>query len=165
MSIKVGDKIPSVSLKYMDKDGMQTVKTDDLFKGKKVVLFALPGAFTPTCSAKHLPGFVQQADKIKAKGVDTIACLSVNDAFVMRAWGEDQAVGEDIVMLADGGAEFTKAVGLDFDAARFGMGVRSQRYSMLVVDGVVKTLNVEAPGKFEVSDDYTMLKQAQALKG
>ncbi len=159
MTIKVGDKLPTVSLKYMDKDGMQTATTDDLFKGKKAVIFGLPGAFTPTCSAKHLPGFKQMSQDIKGKGVDVIACLSVNDAFVMRAWGEDQAVGEDIVMLADGGAEFTKAVGLDFDASKFGMGLRSQRYSMIVDDGVVKELNVEQGGEFKVSAADYMLAQ------
>jgi len=158
MSIKVGDKIPSVSLKYMDKDGMQTVKTDDLFKGKKVVLFALPGAFTPTCSAKHLPGFVQNADAIKKKGVDAIACLSVNDAFVMDAWGKAQNVGEKVMMLADGNADFSKAVGLTMDGTGYGMGTRASRYAMVVDNGVVKTLNVEAPGAFEVSSAEAVMK-------
>src|SRR5689334_24969637 len=115
MSIKVGEKIPSVSLKYMDKDGVQTVKTDDLLKGKKVALFALPGAFTPTCSAKHLPGFVQHAEDLKKKGVDAIACVSVNDAFVMGAWGEHQNVGDKVMMLADGNGDFTRALGLEMD--------------------------------------------------
>lgn len=158
MSIKVGDKIPSVSLKYMDKDGMQTVKTDELFKGKKVVLFALPGAFTPTCSAKHLPGFVQQAEAIKKKGVDAIACLSVNDAFVMDAWGKAQNVGEKVMMLADGNADFSKAVGLTMDGTGYGMGTRASRYAMVIDDGVVKTLNVEAPGAFEVSSAEAVIK-------
>lgn len=158
MTIKVGDKVPSVSLKYMDENGMQTITTDELFKGKKVVLFALPGAFTPTCSAKHLPGYVQNADKLKAKGVDTIVCLSVNDAFVMRAWGKDQNVDGKVMMLADGNAEFSKAVGLTMDASGYGMGLRSQRYAMVVEDGVVKTLNVEAPGAFEVSGADAILK-------
>src|SRR5690349_23253404 len=121
MAIKVGDKLPTVNLKHMDKDGMQTVSTDDLFKGKKVVLFALPGAFTPTCSAKHLPGFVQHADDLKKKGVDTIACVSVNDAFVMGAWGENQSVGDKVMMLADGNGEFTRALGLEMDASKYGM--------------------------------------------
>jgi glutaredoxin/glutathione-dependent peroxiredoxin len=158
MTIKVGDRIPSASLKHMTADGMQTITTDQLFKGKKVVLFALPGAFTPTCSAKHLPGFVQNADQIKAKGVDTIACLSVNDAFVMNAWGKDQKVDDKVLMLADGNADFSKAVGLSSDFAQHGMGVRSQRYAMVVQDGVVKALNVEAPGAFEVSSAESILK-------
>jgi len=159
MTIKVGDKLPSVTLTQATAEGPKPVTTDEFFKGKRVALFALPGAFTPTCSAKHLPGFKQQAQDIKAKGIDVIACLSVNDAFVMRAWGEDQAVGEDIVMLADGGADFTKAVGLDFDASRFGMGLRSQRYSMIVDDGVVKELNVEQGGEFRVSSAEYLMAQ------
>lgn len=158
MSIKVGDRIPNVSLKYMDKDGMQTVSTDELFKGKKVVLFALPGAFTPTCSAKHLPGFVSHFDQIKAKGVDTVACLSVNDAFVMDAWGKAQNAGGKILMLADGNADFSKAVGLTMDGTSYGMGLRSSRYAMVIQDGVVKALNVEAPGAFEVSSAEAVLK-------
>jgi peroxiredoxin len=159
MTIKVGDKLPNVTLTEATAEGPKPVKTEDFFKGKRVALFALPGAFTPTCSAKHLPGFKQLAQDIKAKGVDVIACLSVNDAFVMRAWAEDQAVGEDIVMLADGGAEFTKAVGLEFDASRFGMGLRSQRYSMIVDDGVVKELNVEQGGEFRVSAAEYLMDQ------
>ncbi len=159
MTIKVGDKIPSSKLKFMSKDGPKDITTDELFKGKKVALFALPGAFTPTCSAKHLPGFKQAASDIKGKGVDMIACLSVNDAFVMRAWAEDQAVGDDIVMIADGGAEFSDAVGLSFDASRFGMGKRSQRYSMIVDNGVVKELNVEQGGEFRVSAADYLLAQ------
>ena len=158
MSIKVGDKIPSVKLKYMDKDGMQTVDTDELFKGKKVVLFALPGAFTPTCSAKHLPGFVQNADAIKKKGVNTIACLSVNDAFVMDAWGKAQNAGDKVLMLADGNADFSKAVGLTMDGTGYGMGLRASRYAMVVENGVVKALNVEAPGAFEVSSAEAIMK-------
>ena len=159
MTIKVGDKLPNVTITQATAEGPKPVSTEEFFKGKKVALFALPGAFTPTCSAKHLPGFKQMSQQIKGKGVDVIACLSVNDAFVMRAWGEDQAVGEDIVMLADGGAEFTKAVGLDFDASRFGMGLRSQRYSMIVDDGVVKELNVEEAGEFKVSSAEYLLDQ------
>src|SRR6478609_9826037 len=151
MTISVGDKIPSATLMEMQDGKPAPVSTDSFFAGKKVALFALPGAFTPTCSAKHLPGFKQHAGDFKAKGVDTIACLSVNDAFVMRAWAEDQAVGDDIVMLADGGGAFTDAVGLSFDASRFGMGKRSQRYSMIVDDGVVKELNIEEGGEFRVS--------------
>jgi glutaredoxin/glutathione-dependent peroxiredoxin len=158
MSIKVGDKIPNVSLKHMDKDGMQTVTTDELFKGKKVVLFALPGAFTPTCSAKHLPGFVTQAENIKGKGIDTIACLSVNDAFVMDAWGKQQSAEGKVLMLADGNADFSKAVGLTMDGTGYGMGLRASRYAMVVDDGVVKALNVEAPGAFEVSSAEAVLK-------
>lgn len=158
MTIKVGDKIPSVSVKTMNKDGMQTLSTDDIFKGKKVVLFALPGAFTPTCSAKHLPGFVTNADALKAKGIDTIACLSVNDAFVMDAWGKSQNVGETVLMLADGNADFSKAVGLTMDGTGYGMGTRACRYAMVVDNGVVKTLNVEAPGAFEVSSAEAVLK-------
>ena len=159
MTIKVGDKLPNVTLTLATAEGPRPMSSDEFFKGKKVALFALPGAFTPTCSAKHLPGFKQMAQDIKGKGVDTIACLSVNDAFVMRAWAEDQAVGEDIVMIADGGADFTKAVGLDFDASKFGMGLRSQRYSMIVDDGVVKELNVEAPGEFKVSSAEYLMAQ------
>jgi len=158
MTIKVGDRVPSASLKHMTADGMQTITTDQLFKGKKVVLFALPGAFTPTCSAKHLPGFVQNAETIKGKGVDTIACLSVNDAFVMNAWGKDQKVGDKVLMLADGNADFSKAVGLTMDGTGYGMGTRAQRYAMVVQDGVVKALNVEAPGAFEVSSAESILK-------
>ncbi len=158
MSIKVGDKIPSVKLKHMDKDGMQTVDTDELFKGKKVVLFALPGAFTPTCSAKHLPGFVQNAEALKKKGVDTVACLSVNDAFVMDAWGKAQNAGDKVLMLADGNAEFSKAVGLTMDGTNYGMGLRACRYAMVIDDGVVKALNVEAPGAFEVSSAESIMK-------
>ena len=158
MSIKVGDRIPNVSLKYMDKDGMQTVSTDDLFKGKRVVLFALPGAFTPTCSAKHLPGFVNHFDQIKSKGVDTVACLSVNDAFVMDAWGKQQNATDKVLMLADGNADFSKAVGLTMDGTGYGMGLRASRYAMVVNDGVVKAINVEAPGAFEVSSAEAVLK-------
>jgi peroxiredoxin len=158
MAIKVGDKVPSAKLQHKTKDGIQTVSTDDLFKGKKVVLFALPGAFTPTCSAKHLPGFVNNHQDLKGKGVDTVACLSVNDAFVMDAWGRDQHVEDKVMMLADGNGEFTTAVGLTMDATGYGMGLRSQRYAMVVEDGVVKKLNVEAPGAFEVSSAEAILK-------
>jgi len=159
MTIKVGDKLPSVTLTQATAEGPRPVTTDEFFAGRKVALFAVPGAFTPTCSAKHLPGFKQLAGDIKGKGVDVIACVSVNDAFVMRAWSEDQAVGEDIVILADGGAAFTQALGLEFDASKFGMGVRSQRYSMIVEDGVVKELNVEQPGEFKVSAADYLLAQ------
>ena len=159
MTIKVGDKIPSAKLMQATADGPQEVSTEEFFGGKTVVLFGVPGAFTPTCSAKHLPGFKQHATDFKAKGVAAIACLSVNDAFVMRAWGEDQAVGEDIVMLADGNGAFTDAVGLAMDGSRFGMGKRSQRYSMVVKDGVVAELNVEEGGEFRVSSADYMLAQ------
>src|SRR5947199_2604392 len=141
MTIKVGDRVPSATLMQMKGGAPQPVKTDDLFTGKKVVLFALPGAFTPTCSAKHLPGFIQHAHQIRQKGVDAIACLSVNDAFVMGAWGDQQGSGDKVMMLADGNGDFTRALGLDMDASRFGMGQRSQRYSMVVDNGVVKQLN------------------------
>ena len=159
MTIKVGDKVPNVTISEATAEGPKPIQTEDFFKGKTVALFALPGAFTPTCSAKHLPGFKQLAPDLKKKGVDVIACLSVNDAFVMRAWGEDQAVGDDIVMLGDGNGAFTEAVGLEMDGSRFGLGKRSQRYSMVVKDGVVKELNVEAGGEFKVSAADYMLAQ------
>jgi peroxiredoxin len=159
MAIQVGDRLPSATLQVMTDEGPQNRTTDDLFKGKKVALFALPGAYTPTCSAKHVPGFKEKAGEFRAKGVDAIACLSVNDAFVMGAWGKDQEVGDDIVMLADGNADFTKQVGLEMDGSKFGMGTRSQRYSMLVDDGVVKQLNVEQGGEFRVSSAEHMLGQ------
>ncbi len=157
MTIKVGDKIPSATLMTM-KDGKPApITTDELFAGKKVALFALPGAFTPTCSAKHLPGFIQKESALKDKGIDTIACLSVNDAFVMGAWGESQGAGAKVTMLADGNGDFTRAVGLEMDGTKFGMGRRSQRYSMVVDNGVVKALYVEQPGAFEVSSAEHML--------
>jgi peroxiredoxin len=158
MAIKVGDKIPSIKLMQMTADGPKPITTDELFKGKKVVLFALPGAFTPTCSAKHLPGFVEKNAALKAKGVDTVACLSVNDAFVMGAWGKDQKADGKVVMLADGSGDFTKAVGLELDLTDRGMGKRSQRYAMVVDNGMVKTLNVEATGAFDVSSADAVLK-------
>ena len=153
--IQVGDKIPDVVLSIGTADGPQNTTTGELFGGKKVVMFALPGAFTPTCSAAHLPGYVVNADQLKEKGVDTIACLSVNDAFVMHAWGEAQNA-EHITMVGDGGGAFTKAVGLELDTADFG-GVRSQRYAMIVDDGTVTALNVEEPQQFEVSSAEAML--------
>ncbi len=158
MAIKVGDKLPSVKLKTMTKDGMKEMTADEIFGSGKTVLFALPGAFTPTCSAKHLPGFVGKAADIKGKGVSKIACLSVNDAFVMNAWGKDQNVGDSVMMLADGNADFTKAVGLEMDGSGFGMGLRSKRYAMVVENGVVKHLAVEAPGQFEVSGADAVMK-------
>jgi peroxiredoxin len=159
MTIKVGDKVPSATLTQMKGGTPQPVKTDDLFSGKKVVLFALPGAFTPTCSAKHLPGFIQHSGEIREKGVDAIACLSVNDAFVMGAWGDQQGAGEKVMMLADGNGDFTRALGLEMDATKFGMGKRSQRFSMVVDNGIVKQLNVEEPGRFSVSSAEHVLNQ------
>ncbi|MDD9876037.1 MAG: peroxiredoxin [Magnetovibrio sp.] len=156
MTISVGDTIPSVDLATMGADGPEGVSSDDIFKGKKVVIFGLPGAFTPTCSAKHLPGFVEHADAIKAKGVDTIACISVNDAFVMGAWGKDQGVGDKVMMVADGSAQFAAATGLELDLVARGMGMRCQRFSMFVDDGVVKSLNIDEGG-FEKTSAEQML--------
>ena len=153
--IEVGSNLPQASLSQITSKGMQNPSTQDLFGSKKVVLLAVPGAFTPTCSEAHLPGYVALADKIKEKGVDSIICVSVNDAFVMKAWG-DALNAEHITMLADGNGSFTKSIGLDMETESFG-GLRSQRYSMLVDDGVVTVLNVEEGGKFEVSDAETML--------
>jgi peroxiredoxin len=158
MAIKVGDRIPPVKVQMMKDGEIKTLSSDELFKGKKVVLFALPGAFTPTCSAQHLPGFIKHAEDIRKKGVDSIACLSVNDAFVMDAWGKDRGAGDNVMMLADGNADFSKAVGLTMDATGYGMGLRANRYAMVVEDGVVKKLNVEAPGAFEVSSAESILK-------
>lgn len=159
MTIKVGDKLPAATFSAGTPDGPKPMTVDEVFAGKKVALFAVPGAFTPTCSARHLPGFKEHVADFKAKGVDAIACLSVNDAFVMKAWGESQGVGGDILMLGDGNGDFTKAVGLEMDGSKFGMGTRSQRYSMIVEDGIVKELNVEAPGEFKVSAADYMLAQ------
>ena len=145
MTIKVGEKIPSVTLNLMTEDGPGAVTTDEFFGGKKVAIFGVPGAFTPTCSAKHLPGFVTNADALKEKGIDAIACVSVNDPFVMGAWGKDQNADE-ILMLADGNAEFTKACGLEMDGSGFGMGVRCKRMAMIVDDGVVSHFAIEPPG-------------------
>ena len=158
MAIQVGDRIPEGTLAHMTAEGPAPISTADIFKGKKVVLFALPGAFTPTCSAKHLPGFVEKAAEIRAKGVDTIACLSVNDPFVMGAWGQDQNVGDKVLMLADGSADLTKAMGLELDLTPKGFGMRSDRYAMIVEDGEVKALNREEPGAFEVSSAEAVLK-------
>jgi peroxiredoxin (alkyl hydroperoxide reductase subunit C) len=157
MTIQVGDTIPSMKLMQATSDGPKEVSTDELFKGKKVVLFAVPGAFTPTCSAKHLPGFVQNAAAFTAKGVDSIVCLAVNDAFVMGAWGKDQGTGDKVVMLADGSAAFTKALGLELDLVPRGMGVRSQRFALVAVDGKVTHLAVEPPGGFDVSKAESLL--------
>ena len=158
MTISVGDKVPQATLKYLSPEGPKEITSDELFRGKKVALFAVPGAFTPTCSQRHLPGYVERAADIKGRGVDTIACVSVNDAFVMGAWGKDQKVGDKVMMLADGSGDFTKAVGLELDLTKGGLGMRSQRYSMLVDDGVVKAINIEKPGQFDVSSAETMLK-------
>jgi len=159
MTIKVGDKLPNGTLYEMSEDGPKPVQVADIVKGRRVVFFGLPGAFTPTCSALHVPGYVGQSDQLKAKGVEQIICLSVNDAFVMGAWGKDQKAGDKVRMLGDGSGAFTKALGLELDLIERGMGMRCQRFSMLVDDGVVKSLNVEASGKFEVSDAATMLQQ------
>jgi len=159
MTVKVGDTVPSATFTTFGQNGPEPITTDELFKGKTVALFAVPGAFTPTCSAKHVPGFKAHAAEIKAKGVDTIACLSVNDVFVMKAWGENQGVGDDILMLADGNGDFTRAVGLELDGSRFGMGRRSQRYSVIVKDGVITELNVEQGGEFKVSSAEYLLAQ------
>ncbi len=159
MTIQTGDKVPSVKLKTMTKDGIKDLTTDEIFKGKKVAIFGLPGAFTPTCSAKHLPGFVEKADAFRAKGIDTVACVSVNDAFVMDAWGKAQNVGDKVLMLADGNADLTKALGIEMDGTGYGMGLRMKRFSAYVVDGTVKSFNLEKPGSFEVSNAETMLAQ------
>ena|SRR5665213_3012428 len=157
MTVKVGDSIPSMKLMMGTAEGPKEVSTDDLFKGKKVVMFAVPGAFTPTCSAKHLPGFVQNAEAMKAKGVDSVVCVAVNDAFVMGAWGKEQGAGDKVVMVADGSAALTKALGLELDLTARGMGVRSQRYALVAEDGKVTHLAVEAPGGFEVSKAESIL--------
>jgi peroxiredoxin len=159
MTIKVGDKMPKGQFTRFGANGPEPLSTDDLFKGKKVVLFSVPGAFTPTCSAKHLPGFVTNADAIKKKGIDTIACMAVNDVFVMRAWGDSSKTGDKVLMLADGNGEYARALGLELDASKFGMGTRSKRFSMIVKDGVVTQLNIEPPGEFGVSSAETALKQ------
>lgn len=169
--IKVGDKLPAGTLKeFIEVEGNgcslgpNAVDIEKATAGKTIALFALPGAFTPTCSAKHVPGYVEQAAALKAAGVDEIWCVSVNDAFVMGAWGREQKTADKVRMMADGSGDFTRATGLTLDLSAAGMGLRSQRYSMLVVDGVVKALNIEAPGKFEVSDAATLLKQAEAVR-
>lgn len=158
MTIKVGDKLPNAELMMMTEKGPTKVSTAELFGGKKVALFAVPGAYTPTCSAKHLPSFIENSAKFAEKGVDDIICLSVNDPFVMAAWGKEQNAG-NIKMVADADASFTKALGVEFDASGAGLGIRSRRYSMLVEDGVVKQLNLEATGGYEVSDAATLLSQ------
>ena len=155
--IKVGDKLPTSGLKTMGENGPEEVDLNAMFSGKKVVLFSVPGAFTPTCSAKHLPGFVENADAFKAKGVDHVACLSVNDAFVMGAWGKDQNVGDSVTMLADGSATYNTELGLELDLVAAGLGMRGQRYAIIAEDGVVTHLAVEEPGAFEVSSAEAIL--------
>lgn len=159
MTIKVGDRIPEATLTKMTADGPTKVSTTDLFKGRTVALFAVPGAFTPTCSAKHLPGFIEKADDISGKGVDEIVCVAVNDVFVMDAWGKSSGAGDKVSMVADGNGELAKALGLTMDGSGFGLGTRSQRFSMLVKDGVVEKLNVEEGGAFNVSSADHLLQQ------
>lgn len=159
MTISVGDKIPNATVMMATEEGPNQVQTSDVLGAGKVALFSLPGAFTPTCSAKHLPGFVTKADEFKAKGVDKIVCMSVNDAFVMDAWAKDQNAGGVVEMLADGNGDFARALGLTMDGTGFGMGERAQRFSMVVEDGVVKHLNIEEPGAFDVSSAEHMLAQ------
>jgi peroxiredoxin len=151
MTIKVGDKMPKGQFTRMGANGPEPVATDDLFRGKKVVLFSVPGAFTPTCSAKHLPGFINNADALKKKGIDTIACMAVNDVFVMGAWGKHSNVGDNVLMLADGNGDYAKALGLEMDGRGFGMGTRGQRFAIVVNDGVATNVEVEAPKEFKVS--------------
>jgi peroxiredoxin len=157
MAISVGDKIPSVTVKTMADGQMKDITTDEIFGGKKVVLFAVPGAFTPTCSMQHLPGYITHAAAIKAKGVDTIACVSVNDAFVMDAWGKDKGAGDDVLMLADGNADLARALGLEFDGSGIGFGIRAQRFALVAENGVVTGLHVEEPMKFDVSSAEAVL--------
>ena len=159
MAIKAGDRMPSGTLKTMTKAGPKDVTTDELFKGKRVVLFSVPGAFTPTCDAKHLPGFVHLADQVRAKGIDTIACMAVNDVFVMNAWGKHSGVADKILMLADGNGHYAKALGLELDASGYGMGTRGQRFAIIVKDGVAEHVNIEAAGQFKVSAAEHVLGQ------
>ena len=159
MTIQAGARMPSGAMKTMTAQGPKDVSTDELFGGKTVVLFSVPGAFTPTCDAKHLPGFVQHADALKAKGVDTIACMAVNDMFVMNAWGKASNVGDKVAMLADGNGDYARALGLELDARGFGMGMRGQRFAIIAKNGVATQVNVEAPGKFEVSSAEYVLGQ------
>ncbi|HEX3848713.1 MAG TPA: peroxiredoxin [Steroidobacteraceae bacterium] len=159
MTIKTGDKMPEGSFTRMTADGPQKITTEQLFGGKTVVLFSVPGAFTPTCDAKHLPGFVEKAGEIKAKGVDTVACMAVNDVFVMNAWGKHSNVGDQVLMLADGNGTYAKALGLELDGTKFGMGLRGQRFAVVVKNGVATHVDVEAPGEFKVSSAEHVLKQ------
>jgi peroxiredoxin len=158
MPAKAGDKVPSANLKELTSEGIKDVSTDDLFAGRKVVLFSVPGAFTPLCSAQHLPGFIDQAAALKAKGVDEIVCIAVNDPFVMDAWSQDRGAGDKVRLLSDGNAEFTRALGLEMDGSGAGLGTRGQRFAMIVDNGTISTLNVEAAGKFEVSKAETILE-------
>jgi len=160
MTISVGTRIPSATLNVL-KDGVQAISTDEIFAGRKVVLFSVPGAFTPTCSAKHLPGYVENFEKFQSQGID-VACMAVNDAYVMKAWAKDQNVPEQLIMLADGNANLARALGLEMDASAFGMGLRSKRFALYAEDGVVKALNVEAPGEFKVSSAQVMLDTLSA---
>jgi glutaredoxin/glutathione-dependent peroxiredoxin len=157
MTIKTGERMPQGTFKRMTKEGPKDLTSEELFKGKTVLLFAVPGAFTPTCDAKHLPGFVQLAEPIRAKGVDTIACMAVNDVFVMNAWGKAAGVGDKILMLADGNGDYARALGLELDGRKFGMGTRGQRFAILVRDGVAARVDVEEPGQFKVSSAEAML--------
>jgi peroxiredoxin len=157
MTLQIGERVPDATLAIMGESGPRSVTSGELFRGRRVVLFGLPGAFTPTCSALHLPGFLAAADSFRAKGIDVIACLAVNDVFVMDAWGKEQKVGEKVLMLADGNGDFTRAAGLDLDMRHRGFGIRSQRFAMILEDGVVTALHVEKPGEFQVSDAQTML--------
>ena len=159
MAFQSGDKMPAGVFGVMTDAGPGAMSSDELFSGKKVVLVSVPGAFTPTCSANHLPGFIDHADAIAAKGVDTVACMAVNDVFVMNAWGKDRGVGDSVVMLADGNGEYAKALGLEFDGTAFGMGVRGQRFAIIVDDGTATHVAVEAPGQFEVSKAESILEQ------
>jgi glutaredoxin/glutathione-dependent peroxiredoxin len=159
MAIKAGDKMPAGSFRHMGKDGQQKITTDELFKGKKVVLFSVPGAFTPTCDAKHLPGFIANIDKFKAKGVNTVACMAVNDVFVMNAWGKHSNATDKVLMLADGNGEYAKALGLELNATGSGMGTRGQRFAIVVNDGVATIVDIEAPGEFKVSSAENVLSQ------
>jgi glutaredoxin/glutathione-dependent peroxiredoxin len=159
MAIKAGERMPAGKFKHMTKEGPRDLATEDLFKGKLVVLFSVPGAFTPTCDAKHLPGFVQLADQFRAKGVDTIACMAVNDVFVMNAWGKASGVGDKVQMLADGNGDYARALGLELDAKGHGMGLRGQRFAIVVKDGVATHVDVEAPGQFKVSAAEYVLGQ------
>jgi len=159
VAIKAGDRMPAGTFKRMTREGPKDLTTDELFKGKRVVLFSVPGAFTPTCDAKHLPGFVQLADQILAKGVNTIACMAVNDVFVMNAWGKASGVGDKVLMLADGNGDYARALGLELDASKFGMGKRGQRFAIIVKDGVASHVDVEEPGQFKVSAAEYVLGQ------
>jgi peroxiredoxin len=159
MSINIGDKVPNINFTTMTAEGPSPVSYDDLFAGKRVALFSVPGAFTPTCSLQHLPGFIEKASELTAKGIDTIACMAVNDVFVMDAWGKSQDAGDKVLMLADGNGEFTSALGLDLDATGFGMGTRGQRFSLVINDGTVEVVNIEDGGEFRVSSCDYMIDQ------